>query len=174
MARKTQRALTKLLRDERVSNPGAQPTFRMLVLGEDTKLRFVGYVKIAGVEYQVATNNGKVATFGDVDSFIRYCAASVETSDGTYDVVIATGTVLVKSIPADLEAWAESEIARLNVRKTAQQAVITALDAQLALMTGWETGNSLQQAKKAETQAQRAAVVEDIAAIDAEITRLGP
>ena len=174
MARKTQRALTKILRDARVATPGLQPEFALTALADDTKLRFSGFVTIDGVVYQAATNSGKTAVFGDVDAFVRYAAGCVETSDGVYSIEIETGEILVKNLPADLEAWAEAEIVRLGVRKTAQQGVIAAIDAQLALMTGWETGNPKQQAKKAETQAQRVAVVEDIAAIDAEIARLGP
>ena len=53
-----------------------------------------------------------------------------------------------------------------------QQATIDNIDEQLGLMIGWENGNAAQQAKKLETQAQRACVVTDIAAIDTEIARL--
>jgi len=174
MARKTQRALTKILRDERVSNPGANPEFSAFLASDDVSLRFNAVVTIGGVDYLAATNTGKQAVFGDLDAAIKYFAGCVETSDGVYTVAIETGEALVKNIPVDLAAWAEAEIVRLGVRKTAQQAVVAGLDVQLALMAGWETGNVKQQAKKAEVTAQKTAVVEDIAAIDAEIARLGP
>lgn len=174
MARKTQRELTKILREARVATPGLDPTFWVQAVGEDRSLRFVGHIGIGATEYEAATNTGKIATFRDVDAFVRYCAGCVETSTGSYEVDIMTGTLLVKPIPADLAAWAEAEIVRLGVKKTAQQAVVAGLDAQLALMVGWETGNPLQVAKKAEVTAQKVAVVGDIAAIDAEIARLGP
>ena len=53
-----------------------------------------------------------------------------------------------------------------------QQAAVANIDDQLGLMVGWEAGNAAQQAKKLETQAQRACVVTDIAAIDTEVARL--
>lgn len=63
---------------------------------------------------------------------------------------------------------------KLQAAKVAQTAVIAEIDAQLALMVGWASGSSLQVAKLNETNTQRAAVVADIAAIDAEIVRLTP
>ena len=68
--------------------------------------------------------------------------------------------------------WAQGQITRLGKVKTAQNAVITKLDEQLGFMVGWENGNAAQQAKKLEVQNQRACVVTDIAAIDAEVARL--
>ena len=172
MARKTQRQLTALLRAERVSNPTADASFRVEAI--DKKLRFVGFVTIAGTEYEAAASNGKVATFSDVDAFVRYCAGCVETGTGTYPVDVDTAALLVKSPPADMVAWAADEVVRLGVRKTAQQGVLADIAAQLALMAGWENGNALQRAKKLEVQAQQTAVIGDIAAIDDEIVRLTP
>lgn len=172
MARKTARQLTKLLRDHRVGTPGAQATFRAAAVPGDKGLRFALFVTIGGVEYQAASNSGKVQTFGDMDAAVKFLAGCVETSTGTYSIPIETGVILVKAIPADLAAWAVSEIERLNVRKTAQNAVLAKLNDQIALMAGWDTGNALQQAKLAETQAQQVCVTGDIAAIDAEIARL--
>jgi hypothetical protein len=172
MARKTQRQLAKLLRDERVSTPAADASFRVEAI--DKKLRFLGFVTIGGTEYEAAASNGKIATFGDVDAFVRYCASCVETGTGTYPVAVDTAALLVKSPPSDLVAWAADEVVRLGVRKTAQQGVLADIAAQLALMAGWESGNALQRAKKLEVQAQQTAVNGDIAAIDAEVARLTP
>lgn len=172
-ARKTPRQLTALLRTYRVGDPGYQPEFT--VVTADRKLRFKGSVKIGAVVYDCANSNGKIATFGDVDSFVKYAASCVETIDGTYTVEIITGAVLVKTLPADMQAWAADEVVRLGVKRAAQQAVVGELDVQLGLMVGWDiNGNALQQAKFAEVTEQKAAVLGDIAAIDAEIIRLTP
>ena len=122
MARKTQRQLTALLRAERVSNPTADASFRLVAI--DKKLRFIGFVTIAGAAFEAAASNGKIATFADVDAFVRYCAGCVETGTGTYPVDVDTGALLVKSPPADMVAWAADEVVRLGVRKTAQQGVL--------------------------------------------------
>ena len=86
MARKTQRQLTALLRAERVGNPTADASFRAVAI--DKKLRFVGFITIAAVEYEAASSAGKIATFGDVDSFVRYCSQCVETGSGAYPVEV--------------------------------------------------------------------------------------
>jgi len=95
----------------------------------------------------------------------------METSDGTYTVAIETGLVLVSPLPADLKKDAASKVVKYNTKKTAQTAVLADIDAQIVLMDGWNTGNALQVARLAEVQTQRAAVVEDIAAIDALIAK---
>lgn len=172
MARKTARQLTKILRDERVGTPLAQATFRAVALTNDKELRFKLFVTIGGVEYEAAGNSGKIQTFSDLDAAVKFLAGCVETSTGTYSIPIETGVILVKPVPSDLEAWAEAEVERLGVRKLAQQEVLAKLNAQIALMAGWETGNALQQAKLAETTEQQVCVTGDIAAIDAEIIRL--
>lgn len=172
MARKTQRQLTGLLRQARVSTPALEASFRVEAI--DKKLRFVGFVMIDGTEYEAAASNGKIATFTDVDAFVKYCAACVETGSGVYDVAVETEALLVKAPPADMVQWAADEVVRLGVRKTSQQAVLASINAQLALMVGWENGNSLQRAKKIEAQEQLATVTGDIAAIDAEVARLTP
>lgn len=174
MARKTARELTKLLRDHRVGTPGAQATFRAAAIPGDKGLKFKLFVTINAVEYEAASNSGKVQAFGDMDAAVKYLAGCVETSTGTYSIPIETGVVLIKPIPADLVAWAAAEVERLGVRKLAQQALVSKLEDQLELMAGWDTGNALQQAKYNEVVAQENCVLGDIAAIDAEIARLTP
>jgi len=169
MARKTQRQFTAALRAARVATPGLQATFRA---EGDKKLAFKGFITIDGVEFEAAANNGKIQVFRDIDAFVKYAAACVENPTGTYEVSIETGVFLVDSVPADVQKWAAAEIVRLGTKKTAQEAVLAGLDGQLALIVGWESGNQLQQAKKAETTAQKTAVQGDVAEIDAEITRL--
>ena len=103
---------------------------------------------------------------------MKFAAKAAEKGNGVYTVEVDTGSLLASSVPADMQSWADAQIIRLNKAKVSQQAVIAEIDNQLGLMIGWENGNAAQQAKKLEVQAQRAAVVTDIAAIDTEVARL--
>lgn len=138
----------------------------------DKKLRFRGEVGIGESQYVIADDKGKVKTFTDVDDLVKTVAQYMPTSSGSYLVQVDTGALLVRPLPSDLVKAAQSDLVKLNAKKAAASAVVTALDANLALMVGWETGNALQVARKAEVTAERGAVVADVAAIDAEIARL--
>lgn len=172
MARKTMRELSRLFIADKVAHPAAVATLRLVAVGKDKALRFVGKMTVAGTEYDLATDAGKVKTFTDVDSFLKFAAKCAEKGNGIYEVSVETGDLLASSVPSDMPSWADSQIVRLNKAKVSQQAVIVSLDDQIGLMVGWENGNAAQQAKKAEVQAQRACVVTDIAAIDTELARL--
>lgn len=172
MARKTMREISRLFAAEKLATPGAVATLKLVADGKDKNLRFFGKITVAGVEYEVAGDNGKIKTFSDVDGFLKFAAKAAEKGDGVYSVVVDTGSLLASSVPNDLQAWADSQIVRLNKVKLSQQATVANIDEQLVLMAGWENGNQAQQAKLTETNAQRAAVVVDIAAIDAEVVRL--
>lgn len=172
MARKTLRELTRLFNAEKVSNPTSTASLRCVAVGTDKALRFVGKMTIGATTYDLASDSGKLKTFSDVDSFLKFAAKAAEKGNGIYSVEVETGALLASSVPADMQSWADAQIVRLNKAKVSQQAVIASLDDQLGLMVGWENGNAAQQAKKVETQAQRACVVTDIAAIDTELARL--
>lgn len=172
MARKTLRELSRLFGIEKGNTPGAVAVLKLNAVGTDKALRFMGTVKIGATTYEVAGDSGKLKTFSDVDSFLKYAAKAAEKGNGVYTVEVDTGALLASSVPADMQSWAEAQIVRLNKAKVSQQALIVSIDDQLGLMVGWENGNAAQAAKKAETQAQRACVVTDIAAIDTEIARL--
>lgn len=172
MARKTLRELSRLFAVEKATTPGAVAMLKMRAVGNDRNLRFAATIQIGATVYDVASDSGKVKTFADVDSFLKYAAKAAEKGNGVYTVEVDTGNLLASSVPADMQSWADAQIVRLNKAKVSQQALIVSIDDQLGLMVGWENGNAAQQAKKAETQAQRACVVTDIAAIDTEIARL--
>lgn len=172
MARKTMRELSRLFQAAKVATPGLVATLKLATVGTDKGLRFQGVIGIDGVDYEVAGDNGKLRTFSDVDSFLKFAAKSAEVGDGVYQVEVDTGALLASTVPSDLISWSEAQIVRLNKVKAAQNGVVAKIDEQLTLMVGWENGNAAQQAKKAETEAQRACVVTDIAAIDTEIARL--
>ena len=172
MARKTLRELTRLFTVEKSTNPTAVAALRCVAVGTDKALRFVGKMTIGAATHDMAGDSGKLKTFTDVDSFLKFAAKAAEKGNGIYSVEIETGALLASSVPADMKSWAEAQIVRLNKAKVSQQSVIANVDEQLGLMIGWENGNAAQQAKKVETQAQRACVVTDIAAIDTELARL--
>lgn len=170
--RQTMREIGRRVSVKRETVPGFVPVIKATAVGNDKGLRLVGSVTIDADTFECASDNGKIRTFSDVDGFLKFVAKCAEKGDGVYSVEVDTGQLLASSVPANIPEWAQSQITRLGKVKTAQNAVIAGLDSQLALMTGWESGNLAQQAKKAEVQAQRAAVVTDIAAIDAEVLRL--
>ena len=172
MARKTLRELSRLFNVEKASTPGAVAALKLSAVGTDKKLRFVAKMQIGATTYDVASDSGKVKAFVDVDSFLKYAAKAAEKGNGVYTVEVDTGALLASTVPVDMQSWAEAQIVRLNKAKVSQQALIVNIDDQLGLMVGWENGNAAQAAKKAETQAQRACVVTDIAAIDTEVARL--
>lgn len=170
--RKTLRELARLVAAQKVLNANFVPAVKLSAIGTDKGLRMVGEMTIGADTFQCAADGGTVKIFGDVDSFLKYVSKVAESGDGSYTVEVDTGNLLASSVPANMVTWAQGQIIKLNKTKTAQQAVITKLDEQLGFMIGWENGNAAQQAKKLEVQAQRAAVVTDIAAIDAEVIRL--
>lgn len=172
MARKSLRELSRLFGVEKSTNPTAVAVLKLRTVGTDKALRFVGTMQIGATTYEVASDSGKIKTFSDVDSFLKFAAKAAEKGNGVYTVDIDTGALLASSVPADMKSWADAQIIRLNKAKLSQQALVENIDEQLGLMIGWENGNAAQQAKKAETQAQRACVVTDIAAIDTEVARL--
>lgn len=172
MARKTIRELSRLFAVEKVSNQAAVATLSLVAVGTDKALRFHGRMTIGATQYDLASDSGKVKVFPDVDSFLKFAAKAAEKGNGVYSVEVDTGVLLASSVPADLQSWADAQIIRLGKAKANQQYIVANIDDQLGLMVGWENGNAAQQAKKLETQAQRACVVTDIAAIDTEVARL--
>ncbi len=172
MARKTIREISRLFNAEKVSTPGIVAGLKLSAVGSDKGLRFIGTVSIGANHYDMASDTGKLKIFTDVDSFLKQAAKCVEKGSGVYTVDVDTLALLASSVPSDMVSYANAQMVRLNKTKLGQQALITTIDDQLGLMVGWESGNAAQQTKKAETQAQRACVVTDIAAIDTEVARL--
>lgn len=170
--RRTVRDLAGIYRLAKEANPGIVPVFQVASVGSDRSLKFVGSVEIEGVTYVPAGDTGKVKSFADVDAFVAYMSKCCEASDGVYQVSVNTASILASKVPNDMKAWAASQIVSLSQKRTGQVAVVNTIDQQLSLMIGWEAGNQAQRAKKAEVEAQRACVQADIAAIDAEVTRL--
>lgn len=170
--RKSLREIARLVAAKKAVTPGFVPTIKLTAIGTDKALRLVGEVTIDADTFQCASDAGTIKVFGDVDGFLKYVAKAAESGDGVYNVEVDTGALLASSVPSNMVTWAQGQITRLGKVKTAQNAVITKLDEQLGFMVGWENGNAAQQAKKLEVQNQRACVVTDIAAIDAEVARL--
>lgn len=172
MARKTLREIARIYAEAKALDPLAAAGLRAVAVGTNQSLKMVATITIAGVAYEIAGDTGKVKTFQDVDDVLKFAAKAAEKGDGIYTIEVDTGELFASSVPNDIVKAAESSVVRLNKTKQNQNAVIAAIDVDLGFMTGWESGNAAQQAKKAETLAQRACVVTDIAAIDTEIARL--
>jgi hypothetical protein len=170
--RKTSRQLAAIISAALLADSATAIDFNLLSVGTDKSLKFTGSVNVGGTVYELAADSGKVQTFPDVDSFVKKVAKFNEDGEGVYTVTIDTGALLASSVPANLVAAKAAKVVSLTKIKAAQNAVVVALDAQIALMPGWEVGNAAQRAKLAEVQAQKVAVVGDIAAIDAEILAL--
>lgn len=161
--RKSLRALAAIVA---AANPGVL-SFHLAAISGDKSLKFNGSVVVDGTAYSVAADNGKIKKYADADGFTKDLAAYFATPTGTYEISVETGLVLVSPLPADLKKNAASKVVSLGAKKTAQQAIVTALDAGLVLMDGWDVGNALQVARFNEVTAQKVSVVADIAAIDA-------
>lgn len=170
--RKTARQLSAIIATAKAANAGVAILFSLASFGNDKSLKFNGTVAVGGVAYQVAADNGKIQNFADADSFIKKLSKFAETGDGVYPVTVSTGSMLASKVPTNIVAANAAKIVALGKTKTAQQAVVATLDDQIALMAGWDTGNAAQQAKLTEVQAEKTAVVGDIAAIDAEVAAL--
>lgn len=165
MARKSLRAIAALIA---AAVPGVV-SLKVSANGPDKSLRFGGTVTVDGTAYEVAADNGKLKRYAEVDAFVKDAAAHFPTNNGTYTVQVETGLVLVQSLPSDLKKDAAAKVIKLGAKKTTQQGVVTKLDADLLLMAGWENGNALQVARFNEVTTEKATVVNDIAAIDAQI-----
>lgn len=172
--RVTLRGLTQAILVAKKANPAVAIVFNANAVEGNKQLKFYGVVSVGGVEYDLAGTNGKLKLFTDADDLVKYIASAAPAGSGTYPVLIHTGSQLAAAVPSDLVKAAAAKVVKLQAAKVAQTAVIAEIDAQRALMVGWENGSPLQVAKLNETNTQRAAVVADIAAIDAEIVRLTP
>lgn len=170
--RKTSRQLAAIIAAALVADSGTAVDYNLTAVGADKGLRFMASVRIGATVYEFAADNGKIQTFSDVDAFVKKIAKFHEDGEGVYTVTVDTGALLASSVPANLVAAKAAKIVSLNKTKTAQNGVVADIDAQLALMVGWDSGNAAQRAKLAEVQAQKVAVVGDIAAIDAELLAL--
>lgn len=120
--------------------------------------------------YDLANDKGVHRTFSDVDTPVKAVAGFAQIQD--YDVQVLSNGVWDKAVPANVVTARVAERAALVKLKDKNTATIAAIDAQLALMVGWETGTLAQQNRKAEEQLKRGTVVADSAAIDARIAEI--
>ena len=168
----TLRGLVQAVIVARLADANVAITTEANAVAGNKSLKFYGAVKVGAADYDLANSNGKLKLFANADDLVKYMAQAVPVGSGSYVLKINTGAILAAAVPTDLIKAAAAKIVKLNATKLAQQAVLADIDAQLALMAGWENGSVLQVNKLNETNIQRAAVVADMAAIDAEIVRL--
>ncbi len=164
----------------KVDNQG-KPVVALLTLvsdGKDKGLKFGALIAIhvegaKVAEYTVVSDtSGARASYTTADLGIKMMAGIIPSNTGEYDVKVAVGTVLDVAPASDLVKAAQSRKAKLVAQKTKVQAKMAEHDAQLALMVGWESGNALQANRKAEVQAQKQALADLVASIDAEVAVL--
>ena len=172
--RVTSRGLAQAAILAKQADPLVTFAYTAVIVSNDKALKFFGEVKIGAATYELAGNNGKLRVFTDIDDFVKFLSGAIPSGSGDYNVVIKTGVALAASVPSDLVKAAAAKVVKLNAAKVVQNEVLAEINAQLALMVGWESGSPLQAAKLAETNTQKATVLADIAAIDAEIVRLTP
>lgn len=141
-------------------------------IATDKKLKFRGEVVIGADTHVIADDKGKVKSFADVDDLVKAVSAYLPTPSGDYSVGVKTGALLVKPLPSDLIKAAASDVEKLTAKRAAANAVVADLNDQLDLMVGWESGNSLQAARKAEVLEQKDTVLDEVEAIDIEVARL--
>lgn len=164
--------LAEVVRVERAKNAGVSVVFTAQAIANDKKLRFVGVVEVGGVEYVIASDTGVTKTFADVDDLVKALASVAATPSGDYVVRVATGLLLAQKPPSNIVAANAARVRALGARAARLAAVVTKLDAQLALMAGWENGNALQAAKLESVRAQKSVLIAESAAVAALITRL--
>lgn len=172
MTRSTPRQLSEIVRLAKIGNASIAISIIADAEVGNKALVFVATVNVGANAYKVASANGKVKTFAQIDDLLKVVAIAAPTSTGTYPLSVTTGTLLAASIPANVITAAIAKKAKLEAIKIAQQFVLTDLNTSIGLMTGWDTGSILQAARLAETIEQRDAVAADIAAIAAEVLRL--
>lgn len=171
-ARATVRQLAGLAATYIAANPSFVPSVVCRAIGTNKSLKLQAEIEVDGSgAYVLAADNGKVKTFSDVDSVVRAMSKIHEINDGNYAVTVDSGALFASAVPSDIIASYEAQVIRLGKVKVKQQGVNADLASQLALMAGWDAGNAAQQARFEEVTAQKAAVVADIAAIDAEVAR---
>lgn len=166
--RKTIRQLAGIVAADAVNSP----VYSFVCVAGNKGVRGMLIVTLGATAYEVAGDNGRIKVFGTVDDAVKAAAKIHESNSGDYQIMVETGALFASPAPADPEAYYEGLIAKLGKAKTAQQARLADIDALLVQMTGWGTGNAAQVARFNEVTEQSATVNGDIAAIDAEVTRL--
>lgn len=124
----------------------------------------------------IADDSGKVRKFPTLDALVKAVAFVAEDGAGNYAFSqIATGEAFASKVPANIYADAESKKAKLVKIKAAQivkKSSLTALIQSGGAMFGWDTGNAVQRARFAETEAQINTIAADVVALGGEIDRL--
>lgn len=174
MIRATARKLAEVVRLAKIADSAVVIAIIANALGVNKALKFAGVVAVGGVEYRLCTDAGKEKVFVDVDDLVKFVSAAAPVGSGTYSVTINTGILLAAAVAADVVKAAAARVVKLGSVRVAQLAVIAGLDAQLALMAGWDVGSPLQVLRFDEVTLQKATVNADIAAIDDEVMRLTP
>lgn len=153
-----------------VASNGGSVSLSCVATGKAGNPSFAASVTYGGGTIQLAGDSGKIKSFPTVEAAILAFSQIREANDGVYAPSVDTGELFASKVPSNIYTAAASRIVSLNKSRAMQ---ITRRDALAALlagpMLGWDTGNAAQVASFNETTTQKAVIVSDIAAIDAEI-----
>lgn len=125
--------------------------------------------------YAIATADGKVRTYGDVDSIAsQVMNMAPQKFVAGLSIAIVGAAQLTRTVnpPSDIIAAATKLKAKYQEKSAGLAAGIAKASAELALIAAWENGTLAEQARFQELTARKAAQVEYKAWIDAEIARL--
>jgi len=125
--------------------------------------------------YAVATADGKVRAYGDVDSIAsQIMNLAPQKFVGGLSIAIVGAAQLTRTVnpPTDIIAAATKQKTKYQEKSADMADGIAKANAELALIASWENGTLAEQARFQELTARKASQVEYKAWLDAEITRL--
>ncbi len=169
MSRMTKRAMRAAIAADVQANQSV-PIIKLVASGKANDPKWGMSVTCGAVMRGVdfADDGGKVKTFQTLDAALKTVAYIAESSGGAYTLNLETGEFYASSVPSDIVAAAQKEMAKLTDAAGAQETKRQELSAQLStMMSGWDNGNAAQRARYAEVVAQVGAIAGDINAIAA-------
>ncbi len=146
-------------------------------VGLDKTLRFNAVVTITvdgtPTDYTLcSTSTGSVKRYSEADAAVKEISKILPSSTGSYTVQVEVGSLLDVNPPANLVNAQTAEKVKLTAKLTGIDASIAKAAAELALMVGWDSGNSLQVARFGEATARKNALEAYKAAVVARIAEL--
>lgn len=177
MARATSFEIKRVVDAAKLAGSTVSAALQLVAVGTDKTLRFNAIVTVtvdgSATEYTVcSSSSGSIKRYSEADAAVKEIAKILPSSTGSYAVQVEVGSLLDVNPPANLVNAQTAEKVKLTAKLTSIDASITKAAAELALMVGWDTGNSLQVARFNEATAKHAALVAYQAAVNARIAEL--
>lgn len=137
------------------------------------RLSVTGKTWYESVEYVVVDSFGAEIKVRSIDDLLRLMAGVVEgkkNKEGWETFWGAVSAAAVDDVRKNKPVLSERK--ELLSVKARQAKRVAGIDGQLSVMTGWETGNAAQRARKADLIQRRAVMVADWPIIDARIAEI--